>query len=104
MAVTAGTATLAERPRLTCGADYDAAEILHRGDRTIVLRTRRRADGAAVVLKCLDRPRPGPGDAAQLRWEATALQRLAGPGVARGLGIDTLPLGPAIVLADARRR
>lgn len=77
---------------------FEVREVLHRGERSTVLRATRLADGRAVVLKALTLAGPEERDIARFRtaWEVT--RGLAAPTICATL--DWLPQARLLVLED----
>ena len=79
---------------------YRTTDVLYQGPRVTVYRARGVADGAPVILKCLERPRGGSADLARFRREYEIGRRLNGPGTARVLGFEPGQQGPTLIMAD----
>ena len=75
-------------------------ERLHHGRSSSVYLARRERDGARVVLKCLERPRPGPLDIPRFRREARILSAVHGGGVVEFEGLEEQPEGLTLVMRD----
>jgi predicted ATPase/signal transduction histidine kinase len=75
---------------------YTLGETLHRGQRTIVCRATREADGRRVVLKYQSAEYPSLSEVLRYRHEFDLLRRLDGPHVIRALTLERF--GNRIVL------
>ncbi|PWC54719.1 AAA family ATPase [Azospirillum sp. TSO22-1] len=82
-------------------AGFQVQDVLYRGTLVTVLRARRTGDGASVVLKRLERPRPGTADVPHFRREAEIARRLAGPGIVAVDGVEDSPEGLILVMPDS---
>jgi predicted ATPase/HPt (histidine-containing phosphotransfer) domain-containing protein len=78
---------------------YEMREILAQSATTSVRRARR-SDGTLVVIKSLNREYPSARELGQLEFEYRLLQRLAGPGIVRTLGLERDGNGLALLLED----
>ncbi len=80
-------------------AGYKIEEVIYAAGETVVA-TARAADGARVVLKFLDNPRPAPELLARWRHEYAILQQLDTPLVIRALALREVDRGLVLVLED----
>ena len=80
---------------------FRTAAVLYQGPRVSIYRAVRKADGAAVILKCLERPRDGSSDLARFRREFEIGRRLNGPGTVKVLNFEPGRQGPTLVMADS---
>ncbi|WP_431857193.1 AAA family ATPase [Azospirillum sp.] len=86
---------------MMAAAGFQVQDVLYRGTLVTVLRARRAGDGAPVVLKRLERPRPGTADVPHFRREAEIARRLAGPGIVAVDGVEDSPEGLILVMPDS---
>jgi len=81
-------------------AGYEVGEQLSRGQRSVVHRARRRADGVAVVLKMLLPTLNGPAERGQLAREYEVMRSIDDDRVVRALGIERHEDTVALVVED----
>jgi predicted ATPase/serine phosphatase RsbU (regulator of sigma subunit) len=81
-------------------ADYDVLTELHRSDRTLVFRARRRADGMPVILKTAADEFPDPSVADRLRREFAIVNALDSPRIVRTHGLEDIESRPVLTLED----
>ena len=79
---------------------YQLQETLHDNPSTMVVRARRLADQARVVVKLVRSEHPSAEQIARIRREDAILTELDIPGVVRPLGVERDGTGLAIVLED----
>lgn len=81
-------------------ADYDVLTELHRSDRTLVFRARRRTDGLPVVLKTSAEEFPDPAVVDRIRREFAIVRTLDSPRIVRAHGLEQIECRPILALED----
>lgn len=80
--------------------NYDVLTELHRSDRTLVFRARRRADGLPVVLKTSAEEFPDPAVVDRIRREFAIVNALNSPRIVRAHGLEQAESRPILTLED----
>ncbi|XHL95655.1 MAG: serine/threonine-protein kinase PknK [Microcoleus anatoxicus] len=80
--------------------DYDIAEQLYSGSRTLVYRAVRKADQQPVVIKLLSNEHPSFGELVQFRNQYTIAKNLNSPGIIQSYGLEPYRNGYAMVMED----
>ncbi|TAF41488.1 MAG: serine/threonine-protein kinase PknK, partial [Oscillatoriales cyanobacterium] len=80
--------------------DYDIAEQLYSGSRTLVYRAVRKADQQPVVIKLLSNEHPSFSELVQFRNQYTIAKNLNCPGIIQSYGLEPYRNGYAMVMED----
>ncbi len=80
--------------------DYDIAEQLYSGSRTLVYRALRKADKQPVVIKLLRNEHPTFSELVQFRNQYRIAKNLNSPGIIQSYGLEPYRNGYAMVMED----
>ncbi|MEZ2276954.1 MAG: AAA family ATPase [Microcoleus sp.] len=80
--------------------DYDIAEQLYSGSRTLVYRAVRKADQQPVVIKLLSNEHPSFSELVGFRNQYTIAKNLNSPGIIQSYGLEPYRNGYAMVMED----